>query len=78
MSGRLPGKARYYFIFCKDSDLLEHDSNKINIVRSGGLTLLPNHSLATTGVVVTRGLIYRKFGNIHKEELLKLDKLGTR
>ncbi len=79
MSVRLADHAGYIFIFSKDSDLLEHDNGtKIDLTRSNGLTWLPNHVLPTSTTSVTRYLIHRRFGHLHEDGLLKLDKLGVR
>ena len=40
--------------------------------------LAPNHFMPTTTVSVTRDLIHRRFGHLHEDGLLKLDKLGVR
>jgi hypothetical protein len=79
MSVRLADKTGYGFIFSNDSDLLEHDNDtQFDLVRSRGLSWLPNHFLPTTAISATRVLIHRRFGHLHEYELLKLDKLGVR
>jgi hypothetical protein len=79
MSVRLAVNAGYRFIFSKDSDLLEHnDGTKIDLIRSGGLTWLPNHFSPKTAASVTRDLIHCRFGHLHEYGLIKLDKLGIR
>ncbi len=79
MSARLAAHAGYRFIFSRYSDLLEHDNGtNIDLIRSNGLTWLLNHFLPTIDVSVTRDLIRRRFGHLHEDGLLKLDKLGIR
>jgi hypothetical protein len=76
---RLAVNAGYRFIFSKDSDLLEHnDGIKIDLIRSGGLTWLPIHFSPTPAASVTRDLIHCRFGHLHEDGLVKLDKLGVR
>ena len=79
MSVRLADNTGYIFVFSKDSDLLEHDDGtKIDLIRSGGLTWLPNHFPPTTTMSVTLGLTHRRFGHLHDDGLIKLDRLGLR
>jgi len=77
MSVRLAVHNGYRFIFSRDSNLFEHNGTKIDIIRSNGLTWLPNHFLPTTAISVTRDLIDRRFGHLHEDGLLKPDKLGV-
>ena len=79
MSVRLAVHIGHRCIFSRDSDILGHDhGTQIDLVRSGGLTWLPNHFLPTIVISVTRALIHRRFGHLYEEGLLKLDKLGVR
>ena len=58
--------------------MLEHnDGTKIDLIRSGGLTWLPNHFTPTTNVSVSRDMIHRRFGHLHEEGLIKLDRIGV-
>ncbi len=77
MSVRLAAHEGYIFILSRDSHFLEHDNGtKIDLIRSGGLTWLPNHFLLTATISVTRDLIHRRFGHLRKDGLIKLDKQG--
>ncbi len=79
MSVRLAVNAGNKFIFSKKSDILEHnDGTKIDLVRSGGLSWLPNHFTPTAALSVSRDLIHRRFGHLHEDGLVKLDMLGVR
>jgi hypothetical protein len=79
MSVRLTINEGYKLIFSKNSDILEHnDGIMIDLVRSGGLSWLPNHFNPTAARSVSRDLIHRHFGHLHEDGIIKLDRLGVR
>jgi hypothetical protein len=79
MSVRLAVNAGYELTFSKNSDILEHnDGTMIDLVRSGGLSWLPNHFTPTTAISVSRDLIHHRFGHLPEDGIIKLDRLGVR
>ena len=79
MSVRLAVNAGYKFTFSKNFDTLEHnDGTKIDLIRSGGLSWLPNYFTPSAALSISQDLIHRRFGHLHEDGILKLDRLGVR
>jgi hypothetical protein len=82
MNVRRATKAGCQCNLSRDEDNLVLPSRSlVRLVRSRGLTWLPNFmnsaSALPTASIVSKDLIHRMCGHLHKDGLLKLEKLGV-